>query len=156
MTGFASAVDGSGDIYTVTGNGAFDADSGGRNYGESVVRIKPGLAKVVGYFTPTNWQNLNSNDADFGSGGIMLLPLQQGQPKALAVAMGKDSKLFLLDRARLGHARQGAADDRLARRRRLGRSGILQRAERSVRLLSDRRQRHARLATAAERRQSRR
>jgi hypothetical protein len=103
MTGFASAVDGSGDIYTVTGNGAFDADSGGRNYGESVVRIKPGLAKVVGYFTPTNWKNLNSNDTDFGSGGIMLLPLQQGQPKALAVAMGKDSKLFLLNRARLGH-----------------------------------------------------
>ncbi len=103
MTGFASAVDGSGDIFTVTGNGAFDAtNNGGRNYGESVVRIKPGLAKVAGFFTPTNWQQLNNNDTDFGSGGIMLLPTQQSAPKALAVAMGKDSKLFLLNRAKLG------------------------------------------------------
>jgi hypothetical protein len=103
MTGFASAVDGSGDIYTVTGNGAFDAtNKGGRNYGESVVRLGGGLAKVAGFFTPTNWQQLNNNDTDFGSGGIMLLPTQQSAPKALAVAMGKDSKLFLLNRAKLG------------------------------------------------------
>ncbi len=103
MTGFASAVDSANDIYTVTGNGAFDANTSGRNYGESVVKLAPALGKVLGYFTPTNWQNLNNGDTDFGSGGVMLLPLQQSKPKKLAVAMGKDSKLFLLNREKLGH-----------------------------------------------------
>jgi len=103
MTGYASAVDSKGDIFSVTGNGAFDASSkGGRNHGESVVKMDPNLKGVMTWFTPTGWQNLNNGDTDFGSGGIMLLPAQQAHIKNVAVAMGKASQLFLLNQEKLG------------------------------------------------------
>ena len=105
MTGFAPAVDAKGNIFAITGNGAFNADTkGGLNYGESVIRVKNNLSKIVDYFTPANWNQYNSGDTDFGSGGVMLIPQQTGtQYPNLAVAMGKASVLYLLDRDKLGH-----------------------------------------------------
>ena len=104
MSGFAPAVSAKGDVYAVTGNGAFDGDTkGGHNFGESVIHVKSDLSKVADYFTPQNWQNLNGGDTDFGSGGVMLLPKQSGKYKQLAVAMGKASQLFLLNQNKLGH-----------------------------------------------------
>ena len=99
MSGFASAVDGKGDIFTVTGNGAWD---GSHNFGESVMHIKSDLSAVSDYFTPSDWNSLNGGDTDFGSGGVMLLPKQPGKYKDLAVAMGKNSKLYLLNQKALG------------------------------------------------------
>jgi len=102
MGGYASAVDSKGNIFLVTGNGAFDAASGGADYGESALKFDPNLAGVLSSFTPTNWSQLNAGDADFGSGGIMLLPTQQTATPNIAVAMGKDSTLYLLDQDSLG------------------------------------------------------
>jgi hypothetical protein len=103
MSGYASAVDDSGNIFTVTGNGAFDAGhSGGRDYGESAIKLDPSLTSVQTFFTPKDWQRLNDGDVDFGSGGIMLLPQQQARVAHVAVAMGKDSNLFLLNQNHLG------------------------------------------------------
>lgn len=109
MTGFAPAVDTDGTLFAVTGNGAFDANSGGKNYGESVIRLSADLTTDLDYFTPSNWQNLNNGDTDFGSGGIMLLPTQQGAVPNVAVAQGKASTLYLLDRAQLGGEQNGDA-----------------------------------------------
>ena len=97
MTGQAADVDTSGNLYFVTGNGAFDASSGGRNYGESVVKLSPDLKTVASYFTPANWNSLNGGDADFGSGGSMLLPGSTD-----LVARGKDGRIFLLNQTALG------------------------------------------------------
>lgn len=103
MSGFASAVDGAGNLYAVTGNGSFDASSpGGKNYSESVVKLAPDVSSVLSYFTPTEYATLDQNDQDFGSGGVMLLPPQPGNLPNLAVAMGKSSKLYLLDTDALG------------------------------------------------------
>jgi hypothetical protein len=103
MSGYSSAVDDSGNIFTVTGNGAFDAGhSGGRDYGESAIKLDPSLTSVQTFFTPKDWQQLNDGDVDFGSGGIMLLPQQQARVAHVAVAMGKDSNLFLLNQNHLG------------------------------------------------------
>jgi hypothetical protein len=103
MSGYASAVDDSGNIFTVTGNGAFDAGhSGGRDYGESAIKLGPSLTGVQTFFTPKDWQRLNDGDVDFGSGGIMLLPQQQARVAHVAVAMGKDSNLFMLNQNNLG------------------------------------------------------
>ena len=102
MTGFAPVIDDSGNVYVVTGNGAFDHQHGGNNYGESVLELPPDLSSVADSFTPSNWYYLNKVDGDFGSGGIMGLPPQQGAIPDLAVAMGKDSTLYLLDRSHLG------------------------------------------------------
>jgi hypothetical protein len=102
QSGFAPAVSGTGDVYFATGNGAFDAAQGGRDYGESVVRINSALTQVESYFTPHEWHSLNRNDADLGSGGVMLLPPQSGSHPNLIVAQGKSSKIYLLDALALG------------------------------------------------------
>ena len=102
MAGYASAFDANGNVLSVTGNGAFDAQNAGHNYGESVMKLDANLAGVQSFFTPTNWQQLNSGDTDFGSGGVMLLPPQQSTTPNIAVAMGKDSNLYVLNEDSLG------------------------------------------------------
>ncbi|MBS0446087.1 MAG: hypothetical protein JSR59_09075 [Proteobacteria bacterium] len=100
-SGFGPALDSSGRVYTVTGNGDFDGDQGGRNYGQSVLALAPGLARVTTSFTPGAYGALNSEDSDFGSGGVMLLPTLGSAPP-LAVAIGKDAVLYLLNQKSLG------------------------------------------------------
>ena len=102
MTGYASAIDTSGNVFSVIGNGAFDGNTGGKDYGESAIALDPNLTGVMSSFTPSNWQSLNNGDTDFGSGGILLLPTQEGKTPNVAVAMGKDSNLFVLNRDNLG------------------------------------------------------
>ena len=54
-------------------------------------------------FTPSSFRQLNAGDTDFGSGGVMLLPPLSGQiAPPMAVAIGKDATLYLLDQTRLG------------------------------------------------------
>ena len=74
------AADAEGNVYAVTGNGKFTAASGGRDYGDSVLKLgldKGGIT-VRDYFTPFNEAHLNSEDADLGSSGPVLLPDQPG------------------------------------------------------------------------------
>lgn len=100
MTGFAPAIDGKGNVFVVTGNGAFGR---GRDWGESVLRLPSDVANAQDSFTPAAYQQLNNNDTDFGSGGVMLLPVVSGQTAPpMAVAMGKDAVLYLLNQTALG------------------------------------------------------
>ncbi len=101
MTGFAPAIDSSGNVFVVTGNGAYDNKAG--DWGESVLHLPADLQNVQDHFTPAAYNNLNNNDTDFGSGGVMLLPTVSGQTAPpLAVAMGKDAVLYLLNQTKLG------------------------------------------------------
>lgn len=109
MTGFAPAIDTDGTLFAVTGNGSFDANDGGKNFGESVIRLSADLSSDLDYFTPSNFSQLNNGDTDFGSGGVMLLPTQQGPVPNVAVAQGKASTIYLLDRAALGGEQIGDA-----------------------------------------------
>jgi hypothetical protein len=102
MTGFASAVDSSGNLIAVTGNGTNDAYAGGTNYGESAVKIAPDLSKILSSFTPSGYETLDANDTDFGSGGIIVLPPSAGKYPHMAVAMGKSSVMYLLNTDSLG------------------------------------------------------
>ncbi|HEX4159901.1 MAG TPA: hypothetical protein VHY79_15655, partial [Rhizomicrobium sp.] len=106
MSGFAPAIDSSGNVFAVTGNGAFAP--GTRDWGQSVLRLPPDLQKVQSHFTPAKYQNLNAHDLDFGSGGVMLLPVVQGQmAPPMAVAMGKSAVLYLLSQTHLGGLKTG-------------------------------------------------
>jgi outer membrane protein assembly factor BamB len=97
MAGFAPAIDRNGNVFAVTGNGNFNPMPGAKGYGESVVSLSADLTRVNSSFTPSAYPRLNSNDRDFGSGGVMLPPIQAGQKAPpMAVAMGKDSALFLM------------------------------------------------------------
>lgn len=106
QSGAGPAVDASGVVYVATGNGPFNAHNGGRDYGDSVVALRPNLG-VADYFTPFDQDSLNAHDADLGSGGVLVLPPQQGRRPALLLACGKKGTIYLLDRKDLGQYRQG-------------------------------------------------
>ena len=98
------AADQDGNIYAATGNGRFDAAKGGRDYGDTLLKLRldsSGLA-VGDYFTPFNEQHLNITDSDLGSGGPVLLPDQPGPHSHLAIVGGKAPTLYVVDRDHMG------------------------------------------------------
>src|SRR5207245_2313563 len=101
--------DADGNIYVVSANGDFDADSHGSNYGESVIKLSPQLG-ITDYFAPFNSAGLNLLDLDLGSSGVLLLPDQSGSPvhRQLLFTSGKEGRLYLLDRQNLGGAQAGS------------------------------------------------
>ncbi|HWY05840.1 MAG TPA: putative Ig domain-containing protein [Candidatus Acidoferrales bacterium] len=104
MSGGAPAADSSNNLYFLTGNGSFDADSGGSNYGDSTVKLSTasGLT-VAGYFTPSDQLNLNFNDSDHGAGGAAILIDQPSGPVPhLLIGGGKNGALYLVNRDNLG------------------------------------------------------
>jgi Bacterial Ig-like domain (group 2) len=106
--GGAPAVDASGNVFVVTGNGTFDATAGGIDYGDTVLKLDPTGLNILDWFTPFNQSGLDAGDVDLGSGGVMLLPDQAGpHPHLLAVA-GKEGRIYLLDRDNLGGYGAGA------------------------------------------------
>lgn len=104
MGGGAPAVDSTGNIYCITGNGTFDANTGGANYGDSVLKLSTtnGLS-LADYFTPLDQATLDANDTDFGSGAATVLIDQPLAPTPhLVVGGGKQGNLFVLNRDNLG------------------------------------------------------
>ena len=74
--------------------------------GEGVFRLDPSLAhsdNTADYFTPSNWQSLDSQDLDLGGTAPVPVdvPLSTGT-LARVLALGKDGNAYLLDRANLG------------------------------------------------------
>jgi hypothetical protein len=95
-------------MFVATGNGGFDADRGGRDYGESILKFglpQKGALPLGDYFTPHDQFYLNVNDLDVGSGGPMLLPPQPpGSPhEHLLTLVGKGGVVYLVDRDHMGH-----------------------------------------------------
>jgi hypothetical protein len=97
-------VDGDGNVYVPTGNGTFDASSGGRNYGDTVLKlVLDGSSLVIrDYFTPHDQQRISQADADVGSSGPLLLPDQTGSHRHLLLQPTKDSTIYVIDRDRMG------------------------------------------------------
>ena len=106
MSGGGLAADNSGNIYALSGNGTFSAGHGGKDYGNSVLKLD-GVLHVNDYFTPPNQHRLNVKDLDLGSGGALIVPDQLGPRPHLIVGGGKDGVLYTLNRDALGHHRQG-------------------------------------------------
>ncbi|MCU1318205.1 MAG: hypothetical protein JWN63_3527 [Candidatus Acidoferrum typicum] len=104
MGGGAPAVDADGNLFFITGNGTFDANTGGSNYGDSVVRLSTASGfSVADYFTPRDQASLDANDTDFGSGAATILVDQPAGPVThLVIGGGKQGNLFLLNRDSMG------------------------------------------------------
>ncbi|HEY1262688.1 MAG TPA: hypothetical protein VGF06_04140 [Terriglobales bacterium] len=96
QAGCGLSADSAGNLYVVIGNGSFNANSGGNNYGDSVVRFTADLA-VSDYFTPFNQADLASGDVDLGSSGLVVFPDQSGTVKHLGVTAGKEGRIYLLN-----------------------------------------------------------
>lgn len=91
-----------GRVYAATGNGQFDANKGGSNYGDSVLSLSADLSQLLGSYTPSNYQQLQSGDVDLGSTAPAMLPEQpNSQTPWMLVQGGKDAVLKLLNRAAL-------------------------------------------------------
>jgi len=85
-SGNGLAADTSGNIYAAVGDATFDANSGGIDYGDSVLKLN-GSLQVLDYFAPMDQACRAANDKDLGSAGPMLLPAQPGPfPDELIVA----------------------------------------------------------------------
>ncbi len=102
QSGDGIATDSTGDLYYVTGNGIFDVNNGGRDYGDSLMRLSSS-GTVVDYFTPHDQQIMNDQDLDLGSGGVLLLPDQSGAHPHLAITAGKNGTIYVVDRDNMGH-----------------------------------------------------
>lgn len=104
QSGNGLAADRRGHVYFATGNGTFDANRGGRDYGDSVVELAltPRGLRVRDYFTPFDQAELARQDKDVGSAGVVLLPPQPGPAPPLLLAEGKRRDIYLLNRRHLG------------------------------------------------------
>jgi hypothetical protein len=107
--GAAPAADDDGNIYLVTADGTFDADSGGLNWGDTLLKIKlvNNSFTVLDSFTPFNQGCLNTEDLDFGSGGPALLPENFSSSQPLVVP-SKEGRFYVIDRNNMGHYRTDA------------------------------------------------
>ena len=95
-TGNGFAVDGNGNLYVSTGDGTFDANTGGVDYGDSILQLSPTL-QVLQYFTPMDQacRAPLANDWDLGSSGPMLLPTQGGNFPDELIMAGKGGQGLL-------------------------------------------------------------
>ena len=107
------AADGQGNVFAATGNGEYTRDRGGRDYGDTVLklRIEGGRLAVADSFTPHDQRSLNAHDADLGSGGTVLLPPQPGLDPNLLLVGGKGGALYAIDRDRMGGYQPHAEKD---------------------------------------------
>lgn len=104
MSGYGLATDTAGNILFVTGNSDYSGTTydGVTNIQESVVKVSPTLTTMLDLFTPSNQAALEQSDADFGSGGVLVLPDQPGSTPHMAVAAGKDGNLYFMNEDNLG------------------------------------------------------
>jgi hypothetical protein len=128
QSGAGLTSDGSGNILLSTGNGgapnsAILGSTPPANLGESVVRLRvqaDGTLRATDFFAPFDAFSLDSWDADFASGGVTGLPagtFGTATLPRLAVAVGKQGYVYLLNRDDLGGSRQGpSGSDRVVQR----------------------------------------
>lgn len=92
-------------LYLTTGN--TKGTEGAWADGEAVIRLRAGLARSTrkrDYFTPANWQDLDSHDKDLGGTEALPLdiPVANARPARRLIAFGKDGNAYLIDRGNLG------------------------------------------------------
>ncbi len=98
QSGRPPAVDSSGYVYTLVGNGYTSGYDGVNNFNESALKLNPATGMtLVDWFTPNNWAYMDSSDADLTSSGPMLIP-----STSLVAGGGKTGVLYILNTANMG------------------------------------------------------
>ncbi|MBR7832245.1 choice-of-anchor D domain-containing protein [Actinospica durhamensis] len=118
LSGGGIVSDGAGGMFIATGNGVTPPVGPGTSppttLSESVVHLAvaaDGTISASDFFAPANAATLDANDQDVASGGPVALPDAEFGTTAdphLMVEIGKDGRLFLLNRDSLGGRAQGA------------------------------------------------
>lgn len=95
------ALDG-GQVFFATGN-TFDAATW--SGGEAILRFAAGAPlgpTPADWFAPTNWRDLDDGDTDIGGTGPVPVDVAGATPSKVVVGLGKDGKIYVLDRAHFG------------------------------------------------------
>ncbi len=124
QTGNGLVADSSGNLYVPIGDALFDANTGGVDYGDTLLKLtpetgNPGTFTVADYFTPMDQLCRQPNDLDLGSAGPILLPKQGGAVPNELLVIGKSGNgitgqtcdttdLYLLNLENLGKYESGA------------------------------------------------
>ena len=95
-SGGAIAGDPSGNVYYISGNGTFDANTGGPDYGDSFVKLN-GALQVQDYFTPYNQLCLSQGDVDLGAGGPLVIPSANA-----VISAGKEGRVYVVSTTSMG------------------------------------------------------
>lgn len=112
-SGAGPAVDESGNIYILAGNGSFETSLNAQGFPEKgdfgnaflKLGVSGGKLFVADYFNMHNTMDESRKDLDLGSGGALVLPDMtdgSGKVRHLAVGAGKDNIIYLADRDSMG------------------------------------------------------
>ena len=94
QAGGGPVADRNGQVYVMTGNGAFDGAV--HDLSTSFVKLDASL-QVVGAWTPPNYRCLNETDSDLGSAGPLLMEEPQGKPgETILIGGGKEGLLYAI------------------------------------------------------------
>ena len=110
QAGKGLTADAAGNIYFSIGNGTFDVNSGGKDYGMCYMKLSPTL-QVLDYFAPFDESSRSNADLDLGNSGIVGIP-------GTAAMFGGGTKFgsaFLLDSGNLGNFTTNGPDKVLDR-----------------------------------------
>ncbi len=110
QAGKGLTADSAGNIYFSVGNGTFDANSGGKDYGMCYLKLSPAL-QVLDYFAPFDQKVQSDQDLDLGNSGLLGIP----GTTALFGGGTKFGTAFLLDSNNLGKFTPNGPDKVLAR-----------------------------------------
>src|SRR5580698_554011 len=118
QSGNGLAADSSGYIYASTGDGPFDASTGGPDYGDTLLKFDGDL-NLVDYFTPMEALCRYENDFDVSSSGPVVLPTQGGSYPDEVIESGKGgnpcdasgySPIYVVNRDNMGKFNSGGDD----------------------------------------------
>jgi hypothetical protein len=101
QSGSGLTADDEGNIYCMTADGPFSAGAGA--YGDSLVKLACSDLRLLDYFTPFNWLDLDAKDLDLGSSGPLHIP-----GTGFVVGAGKQGMLYCVDRNQMGGFTPGA------------------------------------------------
>jgi hypothetical protein len=96
QSGWGPAADASGNVYVSTSNGDWNANTGGTNYAQSIIKLSPDLT-VEDWYTPWDVAS-KADDQDLGSTGVLLIPGTD-----LLFSGDKYPNFYVLNRDNLGH-----------------------------------------------------
>jgi len=118
QSGRPPVVDSSGFVYVFVGNAYGSGYDGVQNFSESALKLDPanGL-KLVDWFTPGNWSQMDTLDSDLSSSGPLLIP-----GTSLLAGGGKTGNLYVLSTANLG--KYNALDSQVVQKLRISASEI--------------------------------
>jgi hypothetical protein len=92
------SADGAHYVYAETADGPFIA---GSNFGESIFKLSPVTVNLADWFTPYNQEYLTRHDLDM-TAPPLVLPDQPGKYPHLALAVGKEGTIYVLNRDNMG------------------------------------------------------